>query len=176
MLNQAKQPRPEPERDKQRLVLNWCFTLNNPIIGTDDVKLKQWFTDNAQRAFFELEQAKTGTPHFQGYFILKTRKYLSNLKKNCHEKAHFEPMTKSELANFRYCSKELFANKTNFYVAVGNYDEPVDKQTVHSTKEDLNELVNRHTNIDDFMMENMKVYCRHRNGLIDIFKRKQQKL
>ena len=31
-------------------------------------------------------------------------------------------MKKDEVTNFRYCTKDMYAGKTNFHVAVGNFD------------------------------------------------------
>lgn len=43
-------------------------------------------------------------------------------------------MKSSELANFRYCTKDLFEKKTNFFVAVGNFDNVENQQQQKSNQ------------------------------------------
>ena len=148
-LNRAKETMPRPTQNtRESLVLNWTFTLNNPVEGRDDIHFKNWLTENATRAFFELEHADQGTPHYQGYFILKCRKTLSNLKRHLSNEAHFEPMKKNEVTNFKYCSKEMYANKTNFYVAIGDFDKVDEKKTANHSQEALKTLLCKYQEID----------------------------
>lgn len=51
---------------------------------------------------------------------------MSRLKTELSYKANFSEMVKDELTNLRYCTKELLDKKTNFYVAIGNFEE-IDK-------------------------------------------------
>lgn len=82
----------------------WVFTLNNYTLE-DIEQLNGVFKIFTKRFLFQEETGENGTPHLQGCFNLNKSKYLSWLKNNIHEKAHFEPMNNEE-ASYDYCSKE----------------------------------------------------------------------
>ena len=109
LKNDVKQGVVKKARIKTKLIKNWTFRLSKPKLGVDDKQLMLYFNKYAERAFFSLEHENEEgkTPHFQGYFILHSRKELETLKNMCHRSAHFEEMQKGEITNLMYCSKEI---------------------------------------------------------------------
>lgn len=78
---------------------NWCFTLNNP--EADEVKEAPAY----DYLVIGKETGSEGTPHLQGYISLKTRCYLSALKKWL-PRAHFEVMKGTPRQASDYCKKD----------------------------------------------------------------------
>ena len=83
----------------------WCFTINNP---TDDDK----FWENAEQQeqleylIVQYEVGEQGTPHYQGFLILKRRNRLTWLKNNMNERAHWERTRGTDQQAADYCKKE----------------------------------------------------------------------
>lgn len=90
----------------------WCFTLNNPT-GEDIALLVGTPSDgaqanlgNVQYMIFQEERGdETGTLHWQGFLILKTKKRLTWLKRNISDKAHFEIARGTNEEARNYCRK-----------------------------------------------------------------------
>ena len=83
----------------------WCFTINNP---TDDDKF--WENDE-QREHLEYlivqqEVGENGTPHYQGFLILKRRNRLTWLKSNINSRAHWEKTRGTDQQAADYCRKD----------------------------------------------------------------------
>lgn len=81
----------------------YCFTLNN---YTDDeyVAMDTW--PNVVYLIVGKEVAPdTGTPHLQGYVVLKKDQRVSAMKK-LNARAHWEKANGSTEHNFTYCSKD----------------------------------------------------------------------
>lgn len=79
----------------------WCFTLNN-YTAEDIVAIATWDT---KYLVYGKEIASTGTPHLQGFCILKTQQRLSAVKK-LHAKAHWEVAKGTSLQASNYCKKD----------------------------------------------------------------------
>ena len=64
----------------------WCFTINNP---TSDDKFWEDSEHEEQMDFIavQYEVGEMGTPHYQGFLILKRRNRLTWLKKNFSNRA-----------------------------------------------------------------------------------------
>ena len=83
----------------------WCFTINNP---TDDDK----FWENAEQQeqleylVVQYEVGEQGTPHYQGFLILKRRNRLTWLKKNMNDRAHWEKTRGTDQQAADYCRKD----------------------------------------------------------------------
>lgn len=90
----------------------WCFTLNNPT-GEDIALLVGTPSDgpqanlgNVQYMIFQEERGdETGTLHWQGFLILKSKKRLTWLKRNISDKAHFEIARGTNEEARNYCRK-----------------------------------------------------------------------
>ncbi|ASM90388.1 replication associated protein [Hudisavirus sp.] len=83
----------------------WCFTINNP---TDD---DMFWEDAEQQEKFDFlavqyEVGKQGTPHYQGFVILKRRNRLTWLKSNFNNRAHWEKTRGTDLEAAQYCMKD----------------------------------------------------------------------
>ncbi len=77
----------------------WCFTLNNP--GKEALP----GIDHFDYFVYGKEVGDSGTPHLQGFFILKNRQRLSFVKK-LFPRAHFERMRGTPLEAATYCKKD----------------------------------------------------------------------
>lgn len=87
----------------------WCFTLNN-YTQEDIEQLNERLNKFCKKFLFQEEIApETGTEHLQGAIILKDSKYMTWVKNNINEKAHWEIM-RNEKASFDYCKKEETRN------------------------------------------------------------------
>ena len=82
----------------------FCFTLNNYSDEEYSVVLR------AVRLFCEYfivgkEIGDSGTPHLQGYFILKRKDRITGVRNKISGRAHFEVARGSPGDNRIYCSK-----------------------------------------------------------------------
>ena len=83
----------------------WCFTINNP---TSDDKFWEDSEHEEQMDFIavQYEVGEMGTPHYQGFLILKRRNRLSWLKNNFSNRAHWEKTRGSDIEAYQYCIKD----------------------------------------------------------------------
>lgn len=83
----------------------WCFTLNN---FSDDDRERVLRECGSRCSYFVVgeERGENGTPHLQGYFILRVHSRLSQLKSVFSERAHFEVARGTPRQNREYCTKE----------------------------------------------------------------------
>jgi len=89
----------------QHAARRWCFTINNPSAAERAAFLET--ADNFEYLVYGNELGDSGTPHLQGYCILKTKLRLRNVKLlRGFERAHLEVSrgTPAEAAN--YCKKD----------------------------------------------------------------------
>lgn len=87
---------------------SYCFTLNN--YSDDEVSSVEAFISSfCDYGIFGREVGENGTPHLQGYFILKERQRLKFLKDRCSDRAHFEKSKGTSQQNRSYCSKDGIA-------------------------------------------------------------------
>lgn len=82
----------------------WCFTLNN-YTDEEEVKLKDILETISVYYVIGREIGDLGTPHLQGYVVLKKNARLTGLKK-VSERAHWEIAKGSSVQNIIYCEKE----------------------------------------------------------------------
>jgi len=79
----------------------WCFTHNNPS-PTYDPSTLHWQYDYL---VVGREVGQQGTPHIQGYIVLKSRKRLHQLR-TVDPRSHFEAARGSPEHNRAYCTKD----------------------------------------------------------------------
>ena len=83
----------------------WCFTINN---YTDDDKF--WESDehkaDIKYIIVQHEVGANGTPHLQGFLILKKRKRMTWMKSNMNNRAHWEIARGSDQQAADYCRKD----------------------------------------------------------------------
>lgn len=83
----------------------WCFTVNNPI-ESDAVLLQEaWERDAIEYLVTGHEVGEEGTPHLQGYVIMKKRLRLTSMKKLL-PRAHLECANGTPEQASAYCKKE----------------------------------------------------------------------
>lgn len=88
---------------------NWMFTINNPIVND----LPDRFTNNCDFVTWQLEKGEKGTPHLQGYLVLKTNPKNKNgrtkkwlLENIAPMGVYFEPrMAPTHKQAIDYCNK-----------------------------------------------------------------------
>lgn len=87
---------------------SYCFTLNN--YKDDEIsRIEAFISSCCTYGLFGKEVGDSGTPHLQGFFILKERKRLQFLKDGCSDRAHYEKSKGTAQQNRAYCSKDGIA-------------------------------------------------------------------
>lgn len=79
----------------------WCYTLNN--YSSNDFPILHSFPTKYH--IYGKEVSDSGTPHLQGFLILKSQSRLSAMKK-LHPKAHWEVAKGTSTQASDYCKKE----------------------------------------------------------------------
>nr|QIR82166.1 replication associated protein [unidentified] len=83
----------------------WCFTINNPVDSD-----KFWEDADAREQLkylvVQYEVGDNGTPHYQGFLILKRRVRLTTLKREFSERAHWEKTRGTDQQASDYCKKD----------------------------------------------------------------------
>jgi hypothetical protein len=92
-------------RVRESLAKRWCFTLNN-YTEVEYGSATAYLGANASYYVIGRERGENGTPHLQGYCILKSQCRLSQLKDKLSSRAHFEVARGSPASNREYCCKE----------------------------------------------------------------------
>lgn len=82
----------------------WVFTLNNPT--DDEVTHLTSNVETFEYLVFGREQGESGTPHLQGFFILKTKLRLRQVKLLISQRAHFEVCRGTPQQAAEYCKKD----------------------------------------------------------------------
>eukprot|EP00798_Chlamydomonas_sp_ICE-L_P029774 gene29774-5236_t len=80
---------------------NWCFTLNN-YSDSDVAHIEEW---KCKFVVYGKEIGDEGTPHLQGFVIMKSQAKLVGMKK-LHATAHWEICKGSWEQNYEYCTKD----------------------------------------------------------------------
>ncbi len=84
---------------------NYCFTLNN-YTESDLEDVIKFRNDYCQYISYSREVGESGTPHLQGWFILKKESSMKSIKSVGLKKAHLEVMRGSPLENEDYINKQ----------------------------------------------------------------------
>lgn len=109
-----------PTRKKQgNQRLNWVFTLNNPT-EKDVEQIEHDLIKFCKILVYQWEIGeKCKTIHLQGFFVLKKRMRLTELKP-INGRAQFKFMKKKVIANLLYCSKSetKIVDKPTFYFGI----------------------------------------------------------
>lgn len=90
---------PTPPRSR-----NWCFTINNPIIGGPAFLTVLKSLSHFRSCIFQLERGESGTPHFQGYIQFHQQKSFTFMA-HALPGSHLEIARGSPEQNRSYCSK-----------------------------------------------------------------------
>lgn len=80
--------------------INWVFTINNP--ANNDLP-SQWA--NVRYCIWQREEGENGTPHLQGYVVMKSKKSLRQMKE-LNATAHWETRKGKHHQAKAYASKE----------------------------------------------------------------------
>lgn len=83
----------------------WCFTLNN-YSDEEYNGITERAVANATYCIVGKEVGEGGTPHLQGYIILKKRERLAGVKAIVGGRCHLEQAKGTPGDNRNYCSKE----------------------------------------------------------------------
>jgi len=87
---------------------NWCFTLNN-YTDEDILAMEGWLELGCRGIAYGKEEGKNGTPHLQGFLVMKGKEGLTKMKE-LHPRAHWEVMKGRLDQNVDYCSKQSELN------------------------------------------------------------------
>ncbi len=82
----------------------WCFTLNNFTPAEYDAIVSS--VDNYEYLVVGKESGESGTPHLQGFAILKTRLRLAAVRLLISPRAHFEAARGTPKQASDYCKKD----------------------------------------------------------------------
>lgn len=102
----------------------YCFTINNWTQADID-QLDEFKVGYCQYIEYAKEVGEQGTPHLQGFFILKSESSMTSINKISLPRAHLSVMMGSILENKAYCSKETIPFKWGQEVIVPPTLEPV---------------------------------------------------
>lgn len=92
-------------KDKKAYYTRWVFTLNN-YLDQDEQKLDVFAHKYCKYLIYGREKAPTtGTRHLQGYIHLLKRFTFNQMKNFLGDKISLYIAYKTDLANYRYCSK-----------------------------------------------------------------------
>jgi len=91
---------------KDKILVRWCFTMNNPTMSGDELAEKLKNAGNVKGFVFQLEEGESGTPHFQGYVEFSEKQRVSALKKLTGQSAHVSVANGNKESNLKYCTKE----------------------------------------------------------------------
>ena len=83
----------------------WVFTLNN-YTEVEYGDIKRFLEQCSSYSCVGRERGENGTPHLQGYCILKVQCRLSQLKDKLSSRAHCEVARGAPADNREYCTKE----------------------------------------------------------------------
>jgi len=84
----------------------WCFTLNNPT-ADEIAALSAWASTNPAYCIIGREVGENGTPHLQGFLILKRKRRLAQCKLLPGlSRAHFEVTRGTAIQAAEYCKKD----------------------------------------------------------------------
>ena len=100
---------------KNSRAFNWCCTWNNPDMTEDEFFEFLKSLENISYFTFQLEQAKTETPHFQMYLEFDKSKYFLQLKDLLPRGTHIEQRQRTREKARNYCQKEDSRIGTKFY-------------------------------------------------------------
>lgn len=93
------------KQSREVQALSWCYTLNNytPI---ELEQLEQWSIKNCKKYIIGKEIGECGTPHLQGFFVLKSKKRMSTLINELNNNRYHWEKARNIPASARYCAKE----------------------------------------------------------------------
>jgi len=92
---------PQRESNAKR----WLFTLNN-YTEDDEQTYGDFAEEHCEYCIIGKEVGEQGTPHFQGYFVLKAKHRLSWIKSRLGDRVHLEVARGTVTQNVDYCKKE----------------------------------------------------------------------
>lgn len=84
----------------------WCFTLNNPTENDRRMLQQYWDSDDLKYLIYGKETGESGTPHLQGYLVLKSRIRFRTLKRLLGGRVHLELARGTHLQASDYCKKD----------------------------------------------------------------------
>lgn len=117
----------------------WCFTLNNPVDDEEQQLCDFLAGPDCTYAVFGREVGTSGTPHLQGFIILRSASRLSYLRNNASDRAHYEKARGTSVQARDYCKKD------------GDFEEFGTFPNNHGKRSDLDELI---AWADDFALTN----------------------
>lgn len=84
----------------------WCFTINNPVDADRFWENEDFLRDTFQYLILQEEVGEHGTPHIQGFCILKSKKRGTWLQAHASERGHYEICRGTDQQASDYCRKD----------------------------------------------------------------------
>ena len=84
----------------------WCFTINHPTSADSFWENEAFLRANFQYIVLQDEIGEQGTPHIQGFAILKTKKRGTWLQTHCTRRGHYEIARGTNQQAADYCKKD----------------------------------------------------------------------
>ncbi len=157
---------------------NHCFTLNN-YTDQDIEDIEKFHTNYCQYMTYSKEVGESGTPHLQGWFILKRESSMKSIKSVGLFKAHLEVMRGSPLENEDYINKQntatvlgsqniIVPNLEAVMVTLLPYIEKMKKFIISDSPENLKKKLEevKKSILYDIAIDYPIQYIRHRTGFI----------
>lgn len=141
---------------------SYCFTLNNPSQPRDDVYLEDFFHNKCHYLLYQTEEGKNNTTHFQGFFQLKTRLRITQLKKfKPLDRAHLEVARGTPSENIAYCTKPGGRDKKEF----GSVADLTSAGSRSDIKNIANTIVNGNMSSAQFALAQPEAYLKYHGGI-----------
>lgn len=86
-------------------VTRWCFTLNN-FVPEDEAHITEFGERFCKYLVFGRETGEQGTPHLQGFCVLKNSQRLSYVRSKISPRGHYEEARGTNEEASDYCKKE----------------------------------------------------------------------
>lgn len=137
-----------------------AFTHNNYTEHAITV-WKAFIETECQYGCFQREVGAAGTPHLQGYFIVRLRRRLEWLRRRCPHGAHFEKARGNPQQNKAYCSKEGGQDFWEF----GICPEGTGGQGNRTDIDEVVELVKRGRTLEEIADECPVQYVKYHRGI-----------
>ena len=148
------QPQVEQTLTNQRVA--WCFTINNPNITKE--RLMDEISELCKYLIVANEVGESGTPHFQGYLELKSKKRFAQVK------TMFLPLV-PHLEGRRGTSQQAadYCKKDGDFIEYGQM--AVTRQGKRSDLEELTDMIVAKQNMRDVALAAPATWVRNYRGL-----------
>lgn len=157
---------------------DWCFTFNNYTEDQVTLLIAQFTNERVRYYVFGREIGESGTPHLQGYVVMKSPRAFNGVKKEYIAGIHWERRKGSHEQARDYCKKgeQSHAEWAEFGAKGPNWglnavvteagDEP--KMGARTDLVQMRDMITSGTSVDEILMTNPMAYHQYGRTLIKI--------